>query len=207
LPKWISEELARVTPKKNLVTATELLQSSARAFASSKYGRALSAAEEAKELSPRDPTIRELIGLSAYRMGRWEQALRELRTFRRLTGDPSHLPVEMDVLRALERPEDVESAWKMMRDMRSDRETQDEARVVYGSFLLDQGENHKAWQITSPRNLSAEPRESELRVWYVAARASARLGDLPTAHQLLDAIRGTDPGFPGLDELERAVEG
>jgi tetratricopeptide (TPR) repeat protein len=199
--------LARVTPKKSLTAATELLQASARAFSASRYGRALSAAEEAKELSPRDPTIRELIGLSAYRMGRWEQALRELRTFRRLTGELVHLPVEMDVLRALERPQDVESSWKLMRDIRSDRETQDEARVVYGSFLLDRGEDHKAWQVTGPRNLSTEPRESELRVWYVAARAAARLGDMPAAHQLLDAIRGTDPSFPGLDELERAVEG
>lgn len=195
-----------MTPKKNLVAATELLQASARAFSAGKHGKALSSAEEAKELSPRDPTIRELIGLAAYRMGRWEQSLRELRTFRRLTGEPTHLPVEMDVLRALERPDDVESAWKMMRDLRADRETQDEARVVYGSFLLDRGDDHKAWQVTSPRQLSAEPRESELRVWYVAARAAARLGDLSTAQQLLNAIRDTDPAFPGLDELERAVE-
>ena len=101
LPKWIAEELARLTPKKNLPRATELLQASARAFSSGKHGKALQAAEEAKELSPRDPTIRELIGLSAYRMSRWEQALRELRTFRRLTGEATHLPVEMDVLRAL----------------------------------------------------------------------------------------------------------
>lgn len=195
-----------MTPKKNLTAATELLQSSARAFAAGKHGKALAAAEEAKELSPRDPTIRELIGLAAYRMGRWDQALRELRTFRRLTGDPTHLPVEMDVLRALDRPDDVESAWKLMRDLRTDRETQDEARVVYGSFLLDRGDDHKAWQVTSPRQLSGDPRESELRVWYVAARAAARIGDLSTAQQLLDAIRGTDPAFPGLDELEHAVE-
>ncbi|MDP2622927.1 MAG: hypothetical protein Q8Q29_03905 [Actinomycetota bacterium] len=207
LPRWISEELARVTPKKNLLTATELLQSSARAFAAGKHGRALHAAEEAKELSPRDPTIRELIGLSAYRMGRWDQALRELRTFRRLTGDSTHLPVEMDVLRAMERPDDVEAAWKLMKNLGGDRETLDEARVVYGSFLLDRGEDRKAWQITSPKRIGEDPGESELRVWYVAARAAARLGDGRTARQLLDAIRGSDPGFPGLDELERAIEG
>ena len=207
LPRWIAEELARVTPKKNLPAAVEHLQESARAFAAGKHGKALRAAEEAKELSPRDPTIRELIGLSAYRMGRWDQALRELRTFRRLTGDATHLPVEMDVLRALERPDDVEAAWKVMKKLGGDRETVDEAKVVYGSFLLDRGEHRKAWQITNPKRISADPRESELRVWYVAARAAARLGDVPTAGQLRDAIRGADPAFPGLDELERAIAG
>lgn len=207
LPKWISEELARLTPKKNLPAATELLQASARAFAAGKHGRALQAAEEAKELSPRDPTIRELIGLSAYRMSRWDQALRELRTFRRLTGDTTHVPVEMDVLRALERPNDVEAVWKLLKGLRADRDTVDEARVVYGSFLLDRGEDRKAWQVTNPKRITDDPRESELRVWYVAARAAARLEDQHTARQLLDAIRGTDPAFPGLSELERTVEG
>jgi predicted Zn-dependent protease len=206
LPKWISEELARVTPKKNIAAATDLLQASARAFAAGKHGKALKAAEEAKELSPRDPTIRELIGLSAYRMSRWDHALRELRTFRRLTGDATHLPVEMDVLRALDRPSDIETAWKLFRGLRADRETQDEARVVYGSFLLDRGEDRRAWEITNPKRMSNDPGESELRVWYVAARAAARLGDKKTARQLLDAIRGTDPAFPGLGDLERAVE-
>ena len=206
LPRWIADELARVTPKKNLPAATELLQASARAFASGKHGRALQAAEEAKELSPRDPTIRELLGLSAYRMSRWEQALRELRTFRRLTGDATHLPVEMDVLRALDRPDDVEAAWKTLRKLRTDRATEDEGRVVYGSFLLDRGQDRKAWQVTGPKRITDDPRESELRVWYVAARAAARLGDRDTAVQLLEAIRGTDPAFPGLRELERAVE-
>jgi len=206
LPKWIAEELARVTPKKNLPHATELLQASARAFAAGKHGRAFQAAEEAKELSPRDPTIRELIGLSAYRMSRWDVALRELRTFRRLTGDATHLPVEMDVLRALDRPGDVEAAWKVLRGLRPDRETEDEARVVYGSFLLDRGEDRKAWQVTNPKRISDDPRESELRVWYVAARAAARLEDRATARQLLEAIRSTDPAFPGLGDLERVVE-
>jgi hypothetical protein len=107
----------------------------------------------------------------------------------------------------MERPDDVEAAWKLMKNLGGDRETLDEARVVYGSFLLDRGEDRKAWQITSPKRIGEDPGESELRVWYVAARAAARLGDGRTARQLLDAIRGSDPGFPGLDELERAIEG
>jgi tetratricopeptide (TPR) repeat protein len=195
-----------VTPKQNLKTATELLQSAARAFAGGRHGKAFRDAEQAKELSPRDATIREVMGLSAYRLGRWEQALRELKTFRRLTGDTTHMPVEMDAQRALERPADVETTWTAFNRLGGDRETRDEAKVVYGSFLLDRGEDRKAWQVTGPKRIGGEPGESELRVWYVAARAAQRLGDRATARRLYEAIEQADAAFPGLDELDRATK-
>jgi tetratricopeptide (TPR) repeat protein len=192
-----------VTPKANIRGATDLLQSAAKSFAAGRHGKALGDAQQAKELSPRDATIRELMGLCAYRLGRWEEALRELRTFRRLTGDPTHLPVEMDVLRALERPGDVEAAWATFQRIGGDKATRDEAKVVYGSFLLDRGEDRKAWQVTGPKRLGAEPAESELRVWYVAAKAAHRLGDTGTARRLYEAIERADGAFPGLDDLDR----
>lgn len=205
LPKWIADSLARITPKQHLRAATEHLQAAARAFASARYGKALREAELAKELSPREATVRELIGLSAYRLGRWEQALRELRTFRRLTGETTHVAVEMDVLRALDRPKDVEATWKQFQTLDADKESQDEVRVVYGAFLLDRGEDRKAWEITGPKRMPAQPRESELRVWYVAARAAHRLGDTATARRLHRRIEEADAAFPGLDELERIL--
>ncbi len=205
LPRWIQEEVARVTAKHRVPQTVELLQTAARAFSAGKHGKAAHLLEEAKELSPRTATIRELLGLSAYRLGRWEQALRELRTFRRLTGDTTHMPVEMDVLRALERPLDVESTWQSFRRIGGDRETEREARVVYGSFLLDQGQDQAAWELTSPKRIGATAHETELRVWFVAARAASRLGDRRTARRLYEAIQAADPGFPGLDELDRAT--
>jgi hypothetical protein len=42
-------------------------------------------------------------------------------------------------------------------------------------------------------------------VWFVAARAAARLGDRRTARRLYEVIQAADPGFPGLDELDRAT--
>jgi len=205
LPKWVSEELARVTPKPKLAAAAEHLLAAATHFAAGKYGKALGEASQAKELSSRDATIREILGLSAYRLGQWDTALRELRTFRRLTGETTHLPVEMDVLRALERHDDVEAAWKLMQKFGGRRDTRNEARVVYGSYLLDQGRARPAWDVTDPERITAEPDESELRVWYVAARAAHQLGDEPTARRLFEAIEQADAAFPGLDELGRAL--
>ncbi len=205
LPKWIQEEVSRVTPKPRIQPALELLHTAAKAFAAAKYGKALRDLEAAKELTPRTATVRELLGLSAYRLGLWDQALRELRTFRRLTGETTHMPVEMDVLRALERPADVEEVWTAFRRIGGDRDTEREARVVYGSFLLDTGNEKLAWQITNPKRIGNKPEESELRVWFVAARAAARLGDARTSRRLYEAIQSADPGFPGLDELDRAI--
>jgi tetratricopeptide (TPR) repeat protein len=202
LPRWITDSLARVTAKHKLAAATEHLQKAARAFADGRHGISLAEAEAAKELSPREATIRELIGLSAYRLGRWDKALRELRAFRRFTGETIHVPVELDVLRALDRPADVEDLWSQFQRFDADRETRDEAKVVFGSFLLDLGEDRRAWEVTGPQRLDPEPGESELRVWYVAARAAARIGDRATARRLYETIMGTDPAFPGLDELD-----
>ncbi len=195
-----------MTPRSKLAEASDRLLAAAQAFAGSRYAKAVREAEIAKELSPRDATVREVMALAAYRMGRWELALRELRTFRRLTGETTHLPLEMDTLRALERPDDVQKAWQLMRRLGGDRATMDEARVVYGSFLLDADDPRGAWEVTNPKRILAESRESEVRVWYVAARAAARLGDAATARKLFQAIQEADPAMPGMDELDRAID-
>lgn len=206
LPKWISDQLARVTPKAKLAATTEHLMAAATFFSTGKYGKSLSEAQQAKELSPRDATIREILALSAYRLGRWDMALAELRTFRRFTGENTHMPVEMDVLRALDRPKDVEEVWRAFSKMDPGmRETRNEAKVVFGSFLLDRGNARKAWEVTNPKKMKAEPEESELRTWYVAAKAAHELGDTQTARQLLEAIERVDIAFPGLDELGRTL--
>jgi tetratricopeptide (TPR) repeat protein len=202
----VSDQLARVTPKGKLAAATEHLMAAADFFASGKYGKSFIEAEQAKELSPRDATIREILALSAYRLGRWDVALRELRTFRRYTGENTHMPVEMDVLRALDRPKDVEEVWRTFQKMDPGmRETRHEAKVVFGSFLLDQGDPRRAWEVTNPKKMGSNPEESELRIWYVASKAAHQLGDRTTARQIFEAIEQVDTAFPGLDELGRLL--
>ena len=205
LPGWVAEELARVTPRHRVPGAAQELEEAAVAFVAGRYAKARHHAEEAKALAPRLPAIREVLGLSAYRMGRWDQALAELRTFRRLSGDTTHIPIEMDVLRALERHDEVEAAFALLRRLGGSPAAMDEGRVVYASFLLDQDRAREAWEVARPANLRAAPSDGDLRVWYVAARAAARLGDRSGSRRLYQAIVEADPGFPGLDELEAAL--
>jgi tetratricopeptide (TPR) repeat protein len=67
--------------------------------------QALAHARAARALAGRVGAVREASGLVAYTAGEWAEALTELRTARRLTGDPEHLPVMADCERALGRPD------------------------------------------------------------------------------------------------------
>ncbi len=205
LPKWLRDEIARVTRKDRLAPTFNLLNTAADAFADGRYRFARDKLLEAKELSPRAAAIRELLGLSAYRAGLWQEALRELRTFRRLAGDTSHMAVEMDALRALGRPDEVRKTWQELHRLGSSPAALKEARVVYGAFLLDEGDPRTAWSVTEPKRITKDPFEEDLRQWYVAARAAAELGDTATARKLMDAIENQDAAFAGLDQLDTEI--
>lgn len=195
------DEIRRVTRKDRQAAALRILAEAVDAFGKDEFGTALRKLVKTKDLSPRSSAVRELLGLSAYRLEDWKQALAELRAYRRLTGDTTHMPVEMDTLRALERSIDVEKTWARFRELGGNRPTACEARVVYGSYLLDQGRPVEAWKVTGPIRLSHDARPHELRVRFVAARSALALGEIDTARKLATTIRGIDPDLPGLAGL------
>lgn len=205
LPKWVRDEIIRSTPKDRREPALGHIGKAMEAFADERYPAAAEDLRKAKTLSPRSSTVRELLGLSAYRSGKWEEALRELRTFRRITGDLIHYPVEMDCLRALGRVEDVIKSWDRLQGYDISPTINHEARVVYASFLLDQGRARDAWPIIKPGRLVASPTQGELRRWYVAARVAMEAGDPDAARRLVAALDEQEPDFEGVDELRRAL--
>lgn len=205
LPRWVAEGLTRVTPAARVPGALQALGEAAAALEEGRFKAAMRRARDAKELAPRDPTVREVLGLAAYRAGDWRVALGELRTYRRLTGDTTHLPVEMDALRGLGRSRDVEKAWEQFGRLESSPATEKEGRVVYASFLMDEGRVDEARRLVRPRVLFNDPFPEDLRLWYVAARAAALAGDVEEAVRLRDAVLTMDPAFPGIDELDVTI--
>lgn len=205
LPRWVIEDLSRVTPKERVADALAELGAATNAMIEGRYKVALRSARRAKELAPRDATVRETLGLAAYRSGDWQTALAELRAYRRISGEPTHMPVEMDVLRALGRSEDVAKAWKELKSAGASPAVHKEGLVVYGSFLIDEGRAGEARQLTTPKQIKQNPYPADLRVWYVAARANAIAGDIAAARKLRDAVTVADPAFPGLDELDSLI--
>ena len=205
LPNWIIENLARVTPSDRVAPALEALGAASEALSEGRYQSAVKHGQRAKSLSPNDSTVRETIGVAAYRVGDWSTALTELRAYRRIAGESTHLPIEMDVLRALGRDADVEKAWLELKKRGGHGLVMNEGIVVYSSFLLDNGRAKEAWAIANPGRTVAEPNEAHLRLYFVAGRAAAALGDRGTAKTLSDAIVLADPGFPGWEQLESEI--
>ncbi|MGH8875534.1 MAG: hypothetical protein ACRDVM_09850, partial [Acidimicrobiia bacterium] len=205
LPKWVREEVNRTTPKERREPALRLLAGASEAYAEERFDAAYRLLVEAKGLAPQAATIRELLGLSAYHVDRFGDSLRELRTYRRLAGDTTHMAVEMDCLRALDRPSDVHKAWRLFTELGGSPSAESEARVVYGSFLLDQGKLRDAWQVVRPGRLVADPEPGDVRRWFVAARVAAAGGDMATAGKLRDAARRADPDLPGLSDLDGLI--
>jgi tetratricopeptide (TPR) repeat protein len=207
LPNWVIEALARTTPRDRVGPALEALGEASAAMADGRYHVAVKQAREAKNLAPQDATVRETLGLAAYRVGDWDTALAELRAYRRMAGDQQHLPIEMDVHRALGRDRDVEKIWEALPDADVHPAVWKEGKVVYGSYLLDQGKPAQAWDLTGPDRVGPNAHEADLRVWYVAARAAAMTGQTKTARRIADAIVLNDPSFAGLDALDREIAG
>jgi tetratricopeptide (TPR) repeat protein len=205
LPNWVIENLERVTPKDRIAPALEELGAASEALADGNYQAAVRHGNRAKTLSPSDSTIRETIGIAAYRLGDWKTALTELRAYRRMAGETTHLPIEMDVLRAQDRKRDVEQAWKELQKRGGHGLVMNEGKVVYASFLLDEGRAPEAWKIVKPGRIEQSPNEGHLRLYFVAARTAAALGDVDTARDLSNVIVMADPSFPGWEQLEREI--
>ena len=65
------------------------------------YAHAMAARHRAGRVG----SVREVAGVAAYRAGRYDEALAELRAARRITGSPAVLPMMADAERGLGRPE------------------------------------------------------------------------------------------------------
>jgi hypothetical protein len=205
LPNWIVEEVSRTTPGDRIGPTLEALGAASEALGDANYQSAVKHGQRAKALSPQSATIRETIGIAAYRVGDWSTALKELRAYRRMAGETTHLPIEMDVLRAQGRTKDVELAWKELEKRGGHGLVMNEGKIVYASHLLDQGRPDEAWKIVKPPRMEQRPNEGHLRLYYVAARTAAARGDKVTARKWSDEIITHDPSFPGYEQLEREI--
>src|SRR5437763_492783 len=88
---------------------------------------------------PDSADLRELLGLTYYRLGRWSLARKELEAFVALTGSTEQHPVLMDCARALGRFARVESLWAELRAASPTAAVVTEGRIVAAGALADRG--------------------------------------------------------------------
>jgi hypothetical protein len=128
-------------------------------------------AQAAVQRAGRVDVVREAAGLCAYRTGRYAEALRELRTVRRLNGSSEHLPIMADCERGLGRPE---RAITLSQEPEAETLSVDgkiELAIVVSGARLDLGEPEAALAtLSSPVVRSAT---GVLAVRVAEARATA----------------------------------
>jgi tetratricopeptide (TPR) repeat protein len=139
--------------------------------------RALAHARAARSRAARLAVVREAVGVAAYRAGEWTEALNELRTARRISGDPRNLPLLADCERALGRPG---QAVRMLSDpgvAKLDPETRAELLIVVAGARRDRGESEAALSVLARGGLDRDrPRPGSARLWYAYADTLAELG-------------------------------
>ncbi len=119
--------------------------------------------------------VREATGLAAYRIGRYAQALAELRTLRRLTGSSDHLPIMADCERGLGRPERALALAASAEAGRLATPERVELLIVASGARADLGQHDAAvlaLQVPELESSAAEDWVSRLRVAYANALAA-----------------------------------
>ncbi len=130
-------------------------------------------AQAAVRRAGRVDVVREAAGLAAYRTGRYAEALRELRTVRRLNGSSEHLAVMADCERGLGRPERAIALAASDEAEGLDPEVRVELAMVVSGARLDLGEPEAALAVLSSGPVTTVPAAGVLAARVAQARAAA----------------------------------
>jgi tetratricopeptide (TPR) repeat protein len=159
-------------------------------------------ADVARRLAGRVAVVREAAALTAYACGDFDSALAELRAYRRLSGDQSHLPLMADCERGLGRPERALELCASKDAEGLPEQVSRELRIVAAGARRDLGQDEAALALlASDPALTASggvPDDSVVRLRYAYADTLERLGRRDEARAWFarvadqDAARMTD---------------
>ncbi len=128
-------------------------------------------AQAAVRRGGRVDVVREAAGLAAYRTGRFAEALRELRTVRRLNGSSEHLAIMADCERGLGRPERAVALAASPEADELDAYARTELAMVVSGARLDLGDPDAALAVLS--GVETGPARGLLAARVAQARAEA----------------------------------
>lgn len=190
----VVEELhATARPGKGPILV-QVFSEAASAFAAEDYDEASRLGDQAKHIALRSAAVRELLGLTRYRSGRWKDASRELAAFRRLTGSAEQNPVLADCYRALGRPERAVELCDEIDEGTVPAAVAFEGAIVASGALRDMGRIGDA--VTRLEALELHPdeaREHHLRAWYALGDLLEQRGRFTQARGWFEAVAHADP--------------
>ncbi|MDP5183427.1 hypothetical protein QOZ88_12325 [Blastococcus sp. BMG 814] len=167
---------------------------------------ALAHARAARDRASRLAVVREAVGVAAYHAGDYAEAAREIRAYRRMSGDQGYRAVLADCERALGRPE---VAIRLVNEALAapvDDEESVELRLVEAGARQDLGEAAAA-RLVLERALGGRPDPSaldagdpgKLRVAAAYTELLRAQGEEVEADRWLEAIAAIDPELAGED--------
>ncbi|MGY1988225.1 tetratricopeptide repeat protein [Blastococcus sp. SYSU DS0669] len=167
---------------------------------------ALAHARAARDRASRLAVVREAVGVAAYHAGDYAEAAREIRAYRRMSGDQGYRAVLADCERALGRPEvAIRLVNEALGESVDEKETV-ELRLVEAGARQDLGEGAAA-RLVLERALGGRPDISsleagdpgQLRLAAAYAELLRTQGDEERADQWLEAVAAIDPELAGED--------
>ena len=202
----IAGQLGRAVPSNRLPRFEARLRDATDSFKRERFEEARRVLRPLAEQAPGASSVRELYGLTLYRLGRWARAARELEAFRTQTGSTEQHPVLADCYRALGRYDEVEELWDELRAASPSAELVAEGRIVAAGALADQGRLDDAIRLLERASRpTRKPRLHHLRMAYALADLYERAGDLPRARELFARVAASDPSFVDVEARLRAL--
>lgn len=199
LPAEVATEIRRVADTATAHHREVLVDKMTDAVAAYDRGRYQEAARLGKQVANETPSVaavRQLVGLSAYRSGRWREAIRQLDAYAELTDDVDHVPALMDCHRALGKPKKVADLWADLRQRSPEPDVLAEARMVAAGMLADRGNLDGAISLLTGAGAGKalrNPSDRHLRQWYALGDLYERAGDLPRARELFLRVVQAEP--------------
>ena len=166
------------------------------------HEHALAASRRAGRLA----IVRETVGITAYQVEDWALALRELSTYRRLTGSNDHLPLMADCERGLGRPK---KALELGRSV--DRNTlpagvRVNLAIVLSGARLDLGENELALaELEIPELNVSKVFEYSAQLFRAYSECLSILGRTTDAKKWSDLATRAEKHFSGTNNPEDEV--
>lgn len=183
--------------------ANDRLRDAAHAFERERFDEARKLLRPIAEQAPGAASVRELLGLTLYRLGRWKEAARELEAFRELTRSTEQNPVLADCYRALKRHGMVEPLWLELKEASPAADLVAEGRIVMAGSLADRGDLRRAISLLERGQKKVKrPGLHHLRQTYALADLLERGGEVSRARELFRWVSQAEPDFA--DAAERA---
>jgi tetratricopeptide (TPR) repeat protein len=150
--------------------------------------------------------VHEVVGLAAYRLGRWKQAVAALESAQALHPTVELLPVLADGYRALRRWEDVDRVWADVRASSPAQEILAEARIVAAGADADRGDLQAALRtMAKAKQMPRRVRDHHLRQWYMLGDLYDRAGDPLEATHWFELVARHDAEFVDVADRLRAL--